>query len=248
MNTVHNYYLQIADNALILSHRLSENCSKGPFLEEDLATTNVALDFIGMAESIYEEIAKQRGNFVGDDFAYRRNENEYRNVLLVEKENGDFAHLMTRQFLMDVFNYHFFSALTESKDDFLVAIAHKSLKEVKYHLKRSSEWMIRFGKGTELSKEKATSALQELWGYTNELFENSAVDMEMLEKGVGVDLSLIHEAWLAQVQAVLTTATLEIPTKFTTFSGGKKGVHTESFGYLLAEMQFLTNKYHDAVW
>ena len=155
---------------------------------------------------------------------------------------------MTRQFLMDVFNYHFFSALTESKDDFLVAIAHKSLKEVKYHLKRSSEWMIRFGKGTELSKEKATSALQELWGYTNELFENSAVDMEMVEKGVGVDLSLIHEAWLAQVQSVLTTATLDSPTKFTVFSGGKKGVHTESFGYLLAEMQFLTNKYHDAVW
>ena len=248
MNTVHNYYLQIADNALILSHRLSENCSKGPFLEEDLATTNVALDFIGLAESVYEEIAKQRGNFKGDDFAYRRNENEYRNVLLAEKENGDFAQLMTRQFLMDVFNYHFFSALTESKDAFLVALAHKSLKEVKYHVKRSSEWMIRFGKGTALSKEKATNALNELWGYTTELFENSAVDTEMLERGIGVDLALIHEAWLAQVQAVLTTATLEIPAKFTVFRGGKNGIHTEAFGYLLSEMQFLTNKYHDAVW
>ena len=138
MKTVHDYYLQIADNALILSHRLSENCSKGPFLEEDLATTNVALDFIGLAESVYEEIAKQRGNFKADDLAYRRNENEYRNVLLAEKENGDFAHLMTRQFFMDVFNYHFFSALTENKDAFLVALAHKSLKEVKDHVKRSS--------------------------------------------------------------------------------------------------------------
>lgn len=248
MNAVHNYYLQIADNALILSHRLSENCSKGPFLEEDLATTNVALDFIGLAESVYEEIAKQRGNFIGDDFAYRRSENEYRNVLLVEKENGDFAQLMTRQFFMDVFNYHFFSALTESKDEFLVALAHKSLKEVKYHVKRSSEWMIRFGKGTKVSKEKATDAINELWGYTQELFEFSVVDSEMLERGIGVDLNLAHDAWLAQVQAIFSAATLEIPAKFSIFSGGKKGVHTELFGYLLAEMQFLTNKYHEAVW
>jgi ring-1,2-phenylacetyl-CoA epoxidase subunit PaaC len=248
MNTLHKYYLQIADNALILSHRLSENCSKGPFLEEDLATTNVALDFIGLAESVYEEIAKQRGNFIGDDFAYRRNENEYVNAQLVEQENGDFAQLMTRQFFMDVFHYHFFSALTASKDAFLVALAHKSLKEVKYHVKRSSEWMIRFGRGTSVSRSKALNAIHFLFGYTTDLFQDSAVDIEMRENGVGVDLAAVQALWLKHVLEILDEANLELPEKYTIYSGGKRGIHSEGFGYLLAEMQFLTNKYQDAIW
>ncbi len=153
MKTTLNYYLQIADNALILSHRLAENTSKGPFLEEDLATTNVALDLIGLAESVLNEAAKLEGlGQTGDDLAYRREESEFMNCLLVEQPNRDFAHIVTRQFFMDTFNYHYFIALTESKDTFLSAIAFKSIKEVTYHLRRSSEWMIRLGTGTDESK------------------------------------------------------------------------------------------------
>jgi ring-1,2-phenylacetyl-CoA epoxidase subunit PaaC len=249
MKTTRNYYLQIADNALILSHRLAENTSKGPFLEEDLATANVALDLIGLAESVLNETAKLEGlGQTGDDLAYRRDESEFVNCLLAEQPNRDFAHIVTRQFFMDTFNYHYFMALTESKDPFLSAIAFKSIKEVTYHLRRSSEWMIRLGTGTDESKHRIQLAINTLWKFTDELFEESEADKAMLAKGYGVNLAEIKNQWNQKVNEILFLAHLEAPKNQFSVRGGKQGIHTEHLGHILAEMQFLPGKYPDAVW
>lgn len=243
------YYLEIADNAFVLSHRLSENSSKGPFLEEDLACTNVALDLIGQAETIYNEAAKIEGKEnTGDDLAYRRDELDYSNCLLVEQPNTDFAFIMVRQFFADTFNYYFYSMLAESSDDFLSAVATKSLKEVTYHLRRSSEWMIRFGNGTETSKSKAQKAIDDLWRYTDELFETSTADLSLREDGVSADLSLVKDSWIQKTNEILYLANLKKPENTFQIKGGKKGMHSEHLGYILNEMQFLTNKYPEAKW
>jgi ring-1,2-phenylacetyl-CoA epoxidase subunit PaaC len=249
MTTTLKYYLQIADNALILSHRLAENTSKGPFLEEDLATANVALDLIGLAESMYREAAKMEGyGQTGDDLVYRREESDFVNCLLAEQPNRDFAHIVTRQFLMDTFNYHYFMALTESKDPFLSAIAVKSIKEVTYHLRRSSEWMIRLGTGTDESRHRVQLAINTLWKFTDELFEESIADKAMLANGSGVLLEDIKEQWNQKVNEILFLSHLESPKNQFSVGGGKQGVHTEHLGHILAEMQFLPGKYPDAVW
>ncbi len=243
------YYLQIADNALILSHRLSENCSKGPFLEEDLANTNVALDLIGIAESIYGEVAKQENNGrSGDDIVYRRKESEFLNVILVEMPNEDFAHIMVRQFFTDVFQLNLFSELRNSKDEFLMGIAHKSLKEVMYHLKRSSEWMYRFGQGTDEAKERVQKAINKYWKYTHEFFLENTIDTEMLKAGIGSDLSIIKKNWQAKVDEIFEMSNLSIPDTDFSIEGGKNGLHSENLGYILTEMQFLPSKYPDAIW
>jgi len=249
MKTTFKYYLQIADNALILSHRLAENTSKGPFLEEDLATANVALDLIGLAESMLNEAAKMEGyGQTGDDLAYRREEFEFVNCLLAEQPNRDFAHIVTRQFLMDTFNYHYFMALTVSKDPFLSAIAFKSLKEVTYHLRRSSEWIIRLGTGTDESKYRVQLAINTLWKFTDELFEESETDKAMLANGSGVHLTEIKDQWTQKVNEILFLAQLTAPKNQFSVRGGKQGIHTEYLGHILAEMQFLPGKYPDAVW
>ncbi|XOV68759.1 MAG: 1,2-phenylacetyl-CoA epoxidase subunit PaaC [Fluviicola sp.] len=245
-----NYYLEIADNAHILSHRLAENCSRGPFLEEDLACTNVALDLIGLAESVYNEIAKQsEENVSGDDIAYRRDEIDYRNCLLVEQPNNDFAHLMTRQFFMDTYHYYLFTELSVSSDTFLSALANKSLKEVTYHLKRSSEWMIRFGNGTEESKDRAQDAIRKLWRYTDELFTSDASYSDCIGSGVYPDQDKLKTLWSQKVDEVLFLAQLAKPEnkEFQLF-GGKSGRHSEHLGFILTEMQFLPNKYPEATW
>lgn len=249
MDAKTGYYLEIADNAFILSHRLSEMCSKGPFLEEDLATTNVALDLIGQAESIYNEVATLENRFnTGDDVAYRREEFEYVNCLLVEHDNEDFAYVMVRQFFMDAFNYYFYSELLSSKDEFLKAIANKSLKEVTYHLKRSSEWMIRFGNGTEISAIKAQAAINSLWKYTDELFTESKHATCMISIGVGADLNKVRDSWNQKVAEILFLADLKKPVDPYFIYGGKNGVHSEKMGYMLNDIQYLTNKYPTAVW
>lgn len=243
------YYVEIADNALILSHRLSENCSRGPYLEEDLACTNVALDLIGMAESIYNEIAKQPNSIAtGDTLAYRRDESEYVNCLLAEQPNGDFAHLMVRQFMIDTFHYYLFSELTNSTDKFLAAIGTKSLKEITYHLRRSSEWMLRLGNGTDVSSQKAQTAIDNLWRFKDELFTASEADLQLRESGVSADLESIKENWNQKVSEVFYLSNLGKPENEFQLKGGKSGRHSEHFGYILNDMQFLTNKYPDATW
>lgn len=248
MNQKSKYYLQIADNALILSHRLSEYCSYAPFLEEDLANTNVALDLIGTAESIYVKLAEIEGVRNSDDYAYRRKESEFRNCLMVEQPNVDFAHIMVRQFLMDSFNFYFYSKLSESKDYFLSGLALKTIKEVTYHLRRSSEWLIRLGDGTQEANIRTQNALNHLWKYTHELFEASEVDLEMLDKGIGVDLSDIKPLFKQKINEICYMAKLSLPENSLKISGGKSGKHSEYLGHILCEMQFLPSKYPDAVW
>lgn len=249
MDARQKYYLEIADNAFILSHRLSECSSKGPFLEEDLASTNVALDLIGLAESLYNEAAKLDKNKIsGDDLAYRRGEHEYYNCLLVEQPNTDFAFIMTRQFFMDTFHYYFFAELANSKDSFLKAIATKSLKEVTYHLKRSSEWMLRFGGGTKTSQEKAQLSVDQLWRYTGELFEPSAADLVLRKEEISVDLDVVQPMWNQKVSEILYLAQLKKPEAPFYLKGGKNGIHSEYMGHMLTDIQFLTNKYPEATW
>lgn len=243
------YYLELADNAWILSHRLAENSSNGPFLEEDLACTNVALDLIGMAESIYNEAGKLLNDGTsGDDLAYRRSEWDYLNNLLSEQPNTDFAHLMVRQFFLDTFNYYNLTELTKSKDAFLSAVATKSLKEVTYHLRRSSEWMIRFGNGTEESMKRATNAINNLWRYTEELFTPTEADLSLREAGISADLNVIREEWEGKVSEVFYLANLRKPENTFQLFGGKSGEHSEHMGYILTDMQYLTNKYPEAQW
>ncbi|MCE2743616.1 MAG: phenylacetate-CoA oxygenase subunit PaaC [Fluviicola sp.] len=249
METKLKYYLQIADNALILSHRLSEYCSRAPFLEEDLANTNVALDLIGLAESVLEEVAKQEGKGeCGDDLAYRRKESEFLNVILVEQPNEDFAHIMVRQFFTDAFNYYFFSELCTSKDQFLSALAKKSIKEITYHLRRSSEWMIRLGKGTPEASQKTQFAIDKLWKYTHEFFIENTIDTEMISKGIGANLASVHLNWKQKISEIFYMAHFAIPTNDFVIKGGKEGVHSENLGYILCEMQYLPSKYPDAKW
>lgn len=243
------YYLQIADNALILSHRLSEYCSRAPFLEEDLANTNTALDLIGLAEVTLDEAAKLEGKGrSGDDLAYRREENEFFNSQLVEQPNVDFAHIMVRQFFTDAFHYGFFSELSKSKDPFLAAVAVKTIKESSYHLRRSSEWMVRLGDGTEEANLRTQNAIDSLWKFTNDFFIPSEADQYMHEKGFGVDLNHLQSLWIQKVKEVLFMSKLNIPENNFQVYGGKSGNHSEYLGHILTEMQFLPIKYPDARW
>jgi ring-1,2-phenylacetyl-CoA epoxidase subunit PaaC len=243
------YYLQIADNALILSHRLSEYCSNGPFLEEDLANTNVALDLIGLAETTLDEAAKIEGlGRTGDDLAYRRPEHQFFNTLLMEQPNKDFAFIMVRQFFADAFNFAFFSDLSKSKDPFLAALAVKTLKESTYHLRRSSEWMVRLGDGTPEAKKKTQYAVNTLWKFTIEFFTPSEADKFMIANGSGVDLEKLQKTWRQKVKEIFFMAQLDCPNEDYSIIGGKEGKHSEYMGHILTEMQFLPTKYPDASW
>lgn len=224
------YTLQIADNALITGHRLSEWCGHGPILEQDIAITNTALDHLGQARSLYQyaadvynglSAAEQEGIFSSpmlqqtydrkgkvdeDDIAYLRDAWDFRNVLLAEQPNGDWAYTVIRSFFIDTFNYYFYAALQQSTDETLAAVAEKSLKEATYHLKWSSEWVIRLGDGTGESHDRIQLALNERWAYTGELTTANHADMEMLQAGIGVNLSDIKARWQQHVTAILTEA------------------------------------------
>lgn len=248
-NKLLKYTLRIADDSMILGQRLGEWCGHGPILEEDIAMTNIALDYIGQATNFYEYAATVAGNGKSaDDFAFLRIENEYTNVLLVEQPNGHYGDTIARQFFYDIFRKLYFEALLHSKDEQLAAIAEKSLKEAKYHVKHSSEWVIRLGDGTDLSRERIQASINNLWKYTDELFYMDDVDQELIEKGIAVDLETLRKPWLDHVEMVLDQATLEKPSATWNFNGGRKGVHTEHFGYLLAEMQYMQRAYPGMEW
>jgi ring-1,2-phenylacetyl-CoA epoxidase subunit PaaC len=243
------YCLRLADNSLILGHRLAENCSYGPYLEEDLSITNTALDLLGQAEEflIYAADVKGDGR-TADDLAYKRPEIEFYNVQLTEQPNGDFAHIMVRQFFMDAYNYYLYSALKESSDSTIAAIAAKSLKEVTYHLRRSSEWIIRLSKGTEESKSRIETAINDLWQFTFEPFEMDEVDEALIKEGVAADLNIVREHWDAKVNEIFKMAGLERPEDGYKATGSRKGHHTEYLGYILSEMQYLPRAYPTAKW
>jgi len=243
------YLLQLADNQLILSQRLSELCGHGPALEQDIAITNIALDLIGQSRLLYQYAAKQDDQKRNEDqLALVRPENEYRNVLLVEQPNVDFAHVIVRQYFYDEFNYLNYSALVHSQDEELAAIATKSLMEVKYHRRFSRNWMLRLGDGTAISNQKMQDAVNDLWAYPGELFEMTDDETTLAKAGVAVDVGSLQDDWKKTVIATLKEATLNFPEGTWHQTGGKKGIHSEHMGHLLAEMQFLQRAYPNQTW
>ena len=249
MNNLFDYTLRIADNALILGHRLSELCGHGPILEQDIAVTNIALDLIGQARNLYEYAAKvQNEGKTEDDIAYLRDVFDFKNVLLVEQPNGDFGHTIVRQFFFSAFQLPFYQQLTQSTDDILRGVAEKAVKEVAYHLRWSSEWMIRLGDGTDESHERMQTALDNLWTYSGENLIADELDNWAFTEGVGVDLALIKNTFDTTINAVLSEATLTKPTNNYMQKGGKQGRHTEYLGFILAEMQFMQRAYPNSIW
>ena len=248
MSSLFTYTLRIADSSLILGQRMSEWCSNGPTLEEDIAMSNISLDMFGQANGFYQYAAQLDGTKSADELAFRRNEREFFNHQLVEQENGNFGTTMVRNFLHDVFNFLFYTELSKSKDETLSALASKSLKEVKYHLRHSSNWLIRLGDGTGESNTKVQDALEELWMYTGELFEMDNLDTELLNNGIAVDNSALKLEWDIMVNKTLVKAKLTRPEEAYMATGGKKGLHTECLGFILSEMQFLQRAYPDAKW
>jgi len=227
---------------------MSEWCSNGPTLEEDIAMSNISLDMFGQANGFYQYAAQLDGTKSADELAFRRNEREFFNHQLVEQENGNFGTTMVRNFLHDAFNFLFYTELSKSKDETLSALASKSLKEVKYHLRHSSNWLVRLGDGTEESNAKTQVALEELWMYTGELFEMDALDTELLNEGISIDNSALKTEWDRMVNNTLAKAKLTRPEDAYMATGGKKGLHTEYLGFILSEMQFLQRAYPDAKW
>lgn len=253
MNTsLIQYILHLADNSFIYGHRLSEWCGHGPELEIDMALSNIALDSIGAARSFYQYVAEIEGNGKTEDsYPYHRDVRAFRNVLLVELPNGNFAETIARSFYFDTFQVLFYSALTKSQDSQLAAIAEKSLKEVTYHARFSKEWVIRLGDGTDESKEKMQAAIHKFWDYTGELFQASTTEEEMSENSIAPILAALKPEWEKIIQDTLQEATLSYPlhAEGAWFQqGGKQGLHTEHLGFALAEIQYLQKSYPGAEW
>ncbi len=248
-NPTVDFLLRLGDNALVLGQRLSAWCGKGPILEEDIALANVALDLLGQARLWLAYAGEVEGRGRDEDaLAFGRDGHEFLNVLLVEQPNGSYADTLGRQFYFDTWHYYLLRELARSGDDRVAAIAAKALKEATYHAERSADWVIRLGDGTEESHRRMQAALEDLWMYTGELFSMDAVDRAMVERRIGCDLALLREPWLAHVRQTLSEATLTMPNGDWFQEGGKRGVHTERLGYLLAEMQFVQRAYPGCQW
>lgn len=246
---LYKYILGIADNSLILGQRMGELCGHGPSLETDIACTNISLDLFGQVRSYYQYAAKIAGDDrTEDDIAMLRKEREYVNVLLVEQPNTDFAFTMARQFLFDVYHLLFLQELEKSKDLTLSAIAKKSIKEVSYHQRFSSDWVKRLGDGTEESHQKMQSAIDDLWTYTDELFQQTEADKVMVKEGIGVDVTKLKDNYYQIVKGVLEESTLSIPELKYFQKGGKQGVHSEYLGYLLSDLQYMQRTYPNMEW
>jgi ring-1,2-phenylacetyl-CoA epoxidase subunit PaaC len=273
MQALIDYTICLADDALILGHRNSEWTGFGPILEQDIAISNIALDLIGQARNFYQYAARllngsdvpAKGSAPGgktvpagktvteDQLAYLRDAWDFKNCLLAEQTNGDWAKTILRQFFFSTYQMYLYGQLRNSRDSELAAISEKAVKEVAYHLRWSSEWVIRLGDGTAESHSRIAKALDELWTFTGELFLAPAFEQRLVEKGIGVDLSLIRAQWDEKVAAVFAEAGLTCPSgkdggAIWMQSGGREGRHTEHLGYLLAEMQFLQRAYPECEW
>jgi len=243
------YALRRADDALILGHRLSEWIGHGPILEEEMALGNIGLDLIGQARSLYTSAAElEAAGNDEDKLAYLRDAPQYRNLLLAEHPNGDFGQTMVRQLFYSAFADLYWRAMTGSGDPTLVAIAAKSEKESAYHLRHSSEWVIRLGDGTEESHERAQEAVDQLWGYTGEMFECDAAERTLVDGGTIIDPATLRGAWDQTIASVLSRATLTLPKNQWMQSGGRSGRHSEHLGHLLSIMQHTQRTYPGAAW
>jgi ring-1,2-phenylacetyl-CoA epoxidase subunit PaaC len=246
---LYNYILGIADNSLILGQRLGELCGHGPTLETDIACTNISLDLFGQVRSYFQYAAKIAGDKrTEDDIAMLRKEREYKNVLLVEQPNTNFAYTIGRQFLFDVYHLEFLAELQKSTDLTLSAIANKCIKEVSYHERFSSDWVKRLGDGTEESNQKMQKAINDLWTYTDELFHQTEADKVIVAEGAGVDVTKLKVNYYKRVNEILQLANLEIPESKYFQKGGKEGIHTEHLGYLLSELQYMQRAYPNMEW
>jgi ring-1,2-phenylacetyl-CoA epoxidase subunit PaaC len=243
------YLLRLADDRLVLGHRLSEWCGHGPILEEDIALANISLDLIGEATLLLKLAGEDEGqNRSEDALAYFRDAVDYRNLLMVELPKGDFAFTIVRQFLFSVFSLRQMESLTKSTNAELAGIAAKAVKEARYHVRHSAEWVVTLGDGTDESHARAQRALDDLWRYTGELFIADDVDQAVAAEGLGVDPSTLADAWRADVDAVLARAMLTVPSVSYMQRGGREGRHTEHLGHMLSEMQILARSHPGATW
>lgn len=243
------YALRRADDALILGHRLSEWCGHAPTLEEDMALANIGLDLIGQARELYSHAAKvEAAGHHEDSYAYLRDVRQYRNLLLVEQPNGDFARTIVRQFLYSAFADPYWRKMMDSADETLAAIAAKSEKESAYHLRHASEWVIRLGDGTEESHRRAQDALHDMWAFTGELFHADDSDRGLIADKIAIDPESLRGAWTDTVTSVVATSTLTLPTGKWMQKGGRSGNHSEHLGHILSELQSLQRSFPGAIW
>jgi ring-1,2-phenylacetyl-CoA epoxidase subunit PaaC len=249
MPVLYNYVLNLADNTLILGQRLSEWCGVGPFLEEDLALTNTSLDIIGQAKMLLELASEIKGDDkTADDLAFMRDQHLFKNVLLVEQPNGDYAQTMLRQYLMDVYHVYLYDALSKSNHEKLAAIAEKSLKEVTYHKQRSELWIKRMALGTKESHKRMQNAMNPLWHYHHELFESNDEIDALVKQGIAANPEELHKRWDEEIKALIAQTPLEIPQTGWKATGGRVGHHSEYLGKMLCEMQFLQRAYPNCEW
>lgn len=269
-NALFEYTLHLADNALIAAQRNAEWTGHGPVLEQDIAITNISLDLLGQARNFYQYAAAQYNNFseaekrsvdallprswksfdrelTEDDLAFLRDEHQYRNILLNELLKGDWAQTVLRQFLFSAFQFYQYEVLKKGPDAQIAAIAEKAVKEVAYHLRWSSEWVIRLGDGTNESNQRINQALETLWPFTGELFHATSFE-QLVFDNFELDMDVLKSLWQQTLSPVFAEATLAMPTAAGFQRGGKDGRHTEHMGYLLAEMQYLQRAYPNAVW
>jgi ring-1,2-phenylacetyl-CoA epoxidase subunit PaaC len=243
------YTLRLADNALILSQRMIELVAAEPELEEELANANFALDFIGQARMLYTHAGELEGRGRSeDDLAFMRDEHEFQNLLLLEQPNGHFGDALVRQFLFEAFYLHLLDKLTRCSDQGLSEIAARAIKEVKYHFRHSSLWLVRLGDGTELSHERVQQSLDDAWRYTGEMFEADEIDALIQDQFDGPDLLDVQALWRRDVEKTVREATLSLPDDQWMASGGKQGQHSEHLGFVLAEMQYLQRSFPGATW
>jgi ring-1,2-phenylacetyl-CoA epoxidase subunit PaaC len=239
----------LADDAMVLGQRLSELCSRGPYMEEDLAMTNVALDYIGRASMLYQYAAELTGgDCTEDSLAFRRNERQFTNLLIHEIPNGDFAFTMVRQYFLDVFYSLYLAEMVNSTDETLAAIASKAIKETNYHLKRSRQWIKQLALGTDESRERTVNAVVEIEDYVSELFMHSDAEQALLDTGLVVDRASLKDGWLRTVNDLFAEVQLDTLKLERAIKGGRKGIHTEHLGHLLSEMQFLQRAYPNLDW
>lgn len=243
------YTLRLGDCSIILAQRLCEWTSKGPFLEEDLALTNISLDIFGRGKALLEYAARvENKGRTEDALAFFRNDRHFTNFLICEQDNGDYAKTMVRQAMIDCFDLMVYTELSKSKDETLAGIAAKSIKEITYHKRHSFSWVNRFGNGTEESKIRAQNALNELWRFSGEFFEMEEQDDLLVKEGIAVDVKPFQQKWEEEMKALFEKANLVIPENTFMQTGGRKGIHTEHLAYLLAEMQALSRMHPDAKW
>jgi len=248
MKTVSAYALRLGDNGLVLSQRLGAWCGHAPELEIDLALANIGLDLLGQARNFLACAAEREGQGDEDTLAFGRDERQFHNLLLAEQPNGNFADTIARQYLMDAWNVALYERLIHSSDSQLSAIAAKAIKEARYHLRFSRGWLVRLGDGTEISSQKMQQAIDNLWRFTAELFEADDVELELIESGVAVDPRTLRQPWENEVFAGLREANLRVPDETAYRTGGKRGLHTEHLGPMLAEMQYLQRVYPGQQW